>query len=64
MQSGQLDYRDVLLALADLYVSVEEAGLDPESEFEALGIQLPENFHTYAVVRSRRSRPQSDRQGD
>jgi hypothetical protein len=56
MQSGQLDYRDFLLALADLYVSAEEAGLDPESEFEVMGIRLPENFHASAVVRSRRSR--------
>ena len=56
MQGGHLDYRDFLLALADLYVSAEEAGLDPESEFEAMGVGLPEDFHTYAVVRGRRSR--------
>jgi hypothetical protein len=64
MQSGHLDYRDFLLALADLYVSAEEAGLDPESEFAVMGIGLPANFHAYAVVRGRRSRPQIDKQGD
>lgn len=53
---GQLDYRDVLLALAELYVTAEEAGLDPDPVFEAVGSGIPSDFHTYAVVKSRRAR--------
>jgi hypothetical protein len=53
---GQLDYRDFLLALAELYVMAEEAGLDPDPVFEAVGGGIPSDFHTYAVVRRRRAR--------
>jgi len=56
IQSGRLDYRDFLLALAELYVAAEEVGLDPESEFKAVGGGIPGDFHTYAVVRSRRAK--------
>jgi hypothetical protein len=54
--SGQLDYRDFLLVLAELYVTAEEAGLDPGPVFDAAGGGIPSDFHTYAVVRSRRAR--------
>lgn len=49
--SGELDYRDFLLALADLYVTAEEAGLDPGPVFDAADGGIPSDFHTYAVVR-------------
>jgi len=55
IQKGGYDYRDFLLALAELYVTAEEVGIDPKPEFEALGDGIPANFHTYAVVRSRRA---------
>jgi len=57
IQVGGYDYRDFLLALAELYVTAEEVGIDPEPEFEAMGAGIPADFHTYAVVRSRRARP-------
>jgi hypothetical protein len=65
------DYRDVLLALAELYVVAEEAGLRPRSEFTAVSKlssrELPRggdtpmqgmlaNFSRYAVLRERRKR--------
>lgn len=56
LQNGALDYRDYLWALADLYVSAQEVGLDPDAEFEALGGELPDDFGDYAVVSSRRTR--------
>lgn len=56
IQGGRLDQRDYLLTLAELYVSAEEAGLDPEAAFEAVGGGLPAGFHTSAVVRGRRAR--------
>ncbi len=54
IQGGRLDYRDFLLALAELYVTAEEAGLDPDPVFEAVGEGIPSDFHTYAVVKGRR----------
>ena len=57
IQKGGYDPRDFLLALAELYVTAEEVGIDPKPEFEALGSGIPADFHTYAVVRSRRKRP-------
>jgi hypothetical protein len=65
------DYRDVLLALAELYVAAEEAGIRPRSEFTAVSRlssrELPRggdtpmqgmlaNFSRYAVLRERRKR--------
>lgn len=57
IQQGGYDPRDFLLALAELYVTAEEVGIDPKPEFEALGAGIPADFHTHAVVRSRRKRP-------
>jgi len=57
IQKGGYDYRDFLLALAELYVTAEEVGIDPKPEFEAIGSGIPADFYTYAVVRSRRERP-------
>ena len=56
IQEGSYDYRDFLLALAELYVTAEEVGIDPKPEFEAIGSGIPADFHTYAVVKSRRER--------
>lgn len=52
--AGQaMDYRDLLLAQAELFVVAEEAGCDPNPAFKAIaGL---DQFDTYAVVRSRRS---------
>ena len=47
------DYRDFLLALTELYVAAEEAGLDPKSEFAAMCGGVPTDFDTYAVLRER-----------
>ena len=60
MQSGQMDQRDFLWALARLYLAAEAAGLDPASTFEALGGAIPADFHTYAVVKNR----ERDRKGE
>lgn len=49
------DPRDYLLALAELYLSAEDAGLDPQAWFESAGPGVPSNFHTYAVLLRRRS---------
>ncbi len=52
---GRVDERDRLLVLAELYVTAEEAGIDPQPAFENLyGIA---DFSGYAVVRSRRNGP-------
>lgn len=53
IQNGRLDYRDFLLALAELYVAAEEVGIDPKPEFEAAGGGVPADFHTYAVLKGR-----------
>ncbi|MBP7736284.1 MAG: hypothetical protein KA369_09965 [Spirochaetes bacterium] len=51
---GKVDQRDMLLALAELYVTAEEAGLDPRPGFETIcGLK---GFSDYAVVRSRRNK--------
>jgi len=58
IQEGSYDVRDFLLALAKLYVSAEEAGIDPQAAFETIGSGIPEDFHRYAVVREMRERMQ------
>jgi hypothetical protein len=51
---GKVDFRDRLLALAELFVTAEEAGLDPRADFESIcGLK---GFSDYAVVRSRRQK--------
>jgi hypothetical protein len=65
------DYRDVLLALAELYVSAEEAGIKPSSDFRAVSKLSSEekprggdtsmkkmlaNFRGYGALRERRKR--------
>jgi len=69
LENCSTDYRDFLLALADLYVAAERVGLDPRSEFQAAAqwssTAVPRGgftpvgdmlaaFHTYAVVESAR----------
>ncbi len=72
IENCSFDYRDFLLALAELFVTAERVGLDPQAEFnlaaERASTFAPRggytpvhdvllNFHTYAVVASaRRSR--------
>ena len=55
IENSRLDWRDSLTAMAELYVTAEEVGIDPKPEFEAAGGGVPANFHTYAVVGSRRA---------
>jgi len=65
------DYRDVLLALAELYVVSEEAGLRPSSDFTAVSRsssdekprggsgsvqEMLANFQRYGALRERRAR--------
>jgi hypothetical protein len=65
------DYRDVLLALAELYVAAEEAGIRPRSDFTAVSKlssgekptggstsvkEMLANFSRYGVLRERRKR--------
>jgi hypothetical protein len=65
------DYRDVLLALAELYVTAEEAGIRPRSDFKAVSrlssVEKPKggntsvqemlaNFQGYGALRERRRR--------
>ncbi len=65
------DYRDVLLALAELYVAAEEAGIEPRSDFKVVSRlssgekprggrtsvrRMLANFHSYGVLRERRER--------
>lgn len=65
------DYRDVLLALAELYVAAEEAGMRPGREFKAISRlssgekpsggstsvqEMLANFQGYGVLRERRRR--------
>jgi hypothetical protein len=65
------DYRDVLLALAELYVVSEEAGLRPRSDFTAVSRlssdekprggsgsvrEMLANFRGYGALRERRAR--------
>ena len=69
IENCRKDYRDVLLALAELYVAAERAGLDPKPDFKAVarlssrekprGGRTPVNdmlarFHTYAVLKEHR----------
>jgi hypothetical protein len=65
------DYRDFLLALAELYVAAESAGIDPRRDFKAIAAMssretpsggmtpvsdMLARFHTYAVLKERRGR--------
>ena len=65
------DYRDVLLALAELYVVSEEAGIKPRSDFKAVSRlssdekprggsgsvrKMLANFHGYGALREQRAR--------
>jgi hypothetical protein len=63
------DFRDVLLALAELYVAAEEAGIDPKPAFKAVARlssrekprggmtpvrQMLANFHRYGALKERK----------
>ena len=69
VENCRYDYRDVLLALAELYLNAEAAGLDPRIDFAAVAVlsapEVPQGgmtpvsrmlveFHTYAVLASQR----------
>jgi hypothetical protein len=74
IENCRVDFRDSLLALAELYVMAESNGLDPQPEFQAMGVlsdtvipkggmtpvsQMLKDFHGYAVLAERRQRPAS-----
>ncbi len=65
------DFRDVLLALAELYVAAEEVGIDPRSEFRAVSrlssrekprggttpvSRMLTGFHGYGALKERRKK--------
>ena len=53
LADASTDERDMLLLYAELFVSAEEIGLDPEAAYKTL---CPiSNFENYAVVKSRRN---------
>lgn len=56
LQAEYPDERDYLLAMAELYVTAEEAGLDSRPYFALVGYDEKDDFGNYAVVRSRRNR--------
>jgi hypothetical protein len=53
LAAQKMDYRDLLLNRAELFVAAEEAGIDPDPAFKE--IASLDKFGTYAVVASRRS---------
>ena len=55
LQDGYPDYRDYLLAMAELYITAEEAGLDPRPAFELIGYKDGADFGDLAVVKSQRA---------
>jgi hypothetical protein len=72
IENCAMDYRDTLLALAEIYVRAERAGIDPQPHFEAVAAvssserprggrtplaQMLPVFHTYAVLPARRGKP-------
>lgn len=69
IENGRTDFRDFLVALAELYVAAEESGIDPKPHFQAVALlsseapRPPDNtstrkklaeFHTFAVLRERK----------
>ncbi len=54
LQDGYPDWRDYILALANLYVTAEEAGLDPRPAFTLIGYGKDDDFGQHAVVIERR----------
>lgn len=54
LQEGYLDWRDYILALANLYVTAEEVGLDPRPAFTLIGYGKDDDFGHHAVVMERR----------
>ena len=69
IDDGRPDWRDLLLALAELYVAAEQTGIDPQPAFAAVGAlsnpqpawtgatpmaEILARFHTYAVLRERK----------
>jgi hypothetical protein len=63
IENGSMDIRDTLVALAELFVAAEKAGIDPKPYFrevaELSSISINETlsgFHSYAVLEERRSR--------
>jgi hypothetical protein len=56
LQDGYPDWRDTILAQAELYVTAEEVGLDPHPAFALIGYDEKEDFGNHPVVRERRGR--------
>jgi len=53
IQNGELDHRDHLMAMAELFETALDLEIDPVPFFEAAGGGVPPDFHNYAVVRCR-----------
>ena len=68
IENCSVDYRDVLLALAELYVAAEKVGIDPKPHFAAVAElsssdtprggmtpvrEMLADFHSYAVLKER-----------
>ncbi len=66
IENCSVDYRDILLALAELYVAAEKVGIDPKPHFAAVAElsssdtpqggttpvrEMLANFHSYAVLK-------------
>ncbi len=54
LQDGYPDWRDYILALANLYVTAEEVGLDPVPTFSLIKYGEDSNFGHHPVVVERR----------
>ncbi|GAP21443.1 hypothetical protein [Leptolinea tardivitalis] len=54
LEDGYPDWRDYILAMADLYVTAEEAGLDPKPAFKLIGYDDEYDFAHHPVVCERR----------
>ncbi|HEV8486666.1 MAG TPA: hypothetical protein VGV87_24180 [Blastocatellia bacterium] len=67
------DYRDVLTALAEIYVAAEKVGIDPEPHFKYVAslssnqrprggqtsvAEILDHFAEYAILKERRARPE------
>ncbi|MCX7679885.1 MAG: hypothetical protein N2316_11810 [Spirochaetes bacterium] len=50
-KQGQ-NYRDILMHLAELYVTAEELNLNPDTVFKEMQL---EDFKEYALIKERRS---------
>jgi hypothetical protein len=79
IENCRKDFRDVLLALAELYVAAEEAGIKPQPEFRAVArlssrekprggttpvSKMLANFSKYGALKERRRKSQESKQAE